>query len=321
LGHRTEIVRLDTAAAHSDHRMVGGKISLNCSLVPPSSSSDSLHTPNTPEILNTIVNISFSNPQLQKTSLPSLPSPSGYSDSSDSSSIASPLSPSYTSLFSPAGQSLGSSVQQYRSQFIKEGLKMKVKQNLKEEPEIDTKICIKQENQDITQEDVERRRRRRERNKVAATKCRNKKKEATVELIKESEVVEALNQSLKQELSRLEAEEKQLAQVLSLHSQSPSCCRPPKRRRMEEQEKPEGHQEPVFRVPELPDQSTAASNQSMSHQFSLQQEDKGDLYQVYSNLVHQRQPGSQGGHHSYTASNRGSLPSYPGYFDTMCLAI
>jgi len=199
---------------------------------------------------------------------------------------------------------------------------MKVKQNLKEEPDFDSKISIKQENQDLTPEDEERRRRRRERNKVAATKCRNKKKEATTELMQESEVVEALNASLKQELSRLEAEERQLSQVLSQHSQSTACCRPPaKRRKMEHSsETDHGSDEPKFRVPELPpDLPPTPSMSSLQYQSGTR--DKEDLYQVYSSLVHQRQGGSHQVHHGVSPASRGALPSYTGYFDTMCLAI
>lgn len=299
--------------------MVGGRISLNCSLVPPPS-SDSLNTPNTPEILNTIVNISFNRPAAQKSEPPPLPSPSAFSDCSDSSSMSSPLSPAYTTLCSPVG-SVGSSVQQYRSQFIKEGLKMKVKQNLKEELDFDSKISIKQEDQDLTPEDEDRRRRRRERNKVAATKCRNKKKEATTELMQESEVVEALNASLKQELSRLEAEERQLSTVLSRHSQSSTCCRPPAKRRKVEQssEMDPGSDEAKFRVPELPPNLHPAPSMSIPYQSGTR--DKEELYQVYSSLVNQRQGGSHQVHQGVTPVSRGALPSYTGYFDTMCLAI
>ena len=116
------------------------------------------------------------------------------------------------------------SVQHYRSQFIKEGLKMKVKQKLgavrgrhvSEEESVASPcssgtassltspmaepstsfaaspasedscgyppdIKIKEE---LTEEDEIRRYKRRERNKVAATKCRNKKKLRTQLLIK-----------------------------------------------------------------------------------------------------------------------------------------
>ena len=120
------------------------KISLNCSFTTPATTQDGGHTPNTPEILNTIVNITsqmcqqFSQPQpsnISTTQPLTLPSPS-YSDISDSStvsSLCSPMSPSYSSLTSP--QKSHSVVQDFHSQFIKEGLKMKVKQKLKVEPE------------------------------------------------------------------------------------------------------------------------------------------------------------------------------------------
>ena len=119
------------------------------------------------------------------------------------------------------------SVQHYRSQFIKEGLKMKVKQKLvaskskkdtsgggggggpssskkannntpaaiptfsiedvdsnssSEHGFVQSKALIKKE--ELTEEDEMRRQRRRERNKVAATKCRNKKKLRTQMLMK-----------------------------------------------------------------------------------------------------------------------------------------
>ena len=117
-------------------------IALNCGLAAPPTTT-TCHTPNTPEILNAIVNISFPTPSLTQASTPfppsslsfppvvvphaaPLPSPS-YSDCSTPSSAsgASPLN-------SPTGQN---SVQHIQSQFIKEGLKMKVRQKLKSEPE------------------------------------------------------------------------------------------------------------------------------------------------------------------------------------------
>ena len=69
----------------------------------------------------------------------------------------------------------------------------------------------------IPASDEERRRKRRERNKVAATKCRNKKKEQTMTLMRESQAVQDLNISLKQEISRLESEEKDLRALLAHH--------------------------------------------------------------------------------------------------------
>merc|ERR1711863_125931 len=147
-----------------------------------------------------------------------LPSPS-YSDCSTPSSAsgASPLS-------SPTGQN---SVQHIQSQFIKEGLKMKVRQKLKSEPEeggaFEHNLSIKSEAEDLTPEDEERRRRRRERNKVAATKYRNKKKEKTTILVAESEIVEVQNASLKAEVARLDAEKRRLTSILAQHE--PNCAK------------------------------------------------------------------------------------------------
>jgi len=219
-------------------------IALNCGLAAPPTTT-TCHTPNTPEILNAIVNISFPTPSLPQASTPfppsslsfppvvapqaaPLPSPS-YSDCSTPSSAsgASPLS-------SPTGQN---SVQHIQSQFIKEGLKMKVRQKLKSEPEeggaYETNIKIKKEAEDLTPEDEERRRRRRERNKVAATKCRNKKKEKTTILVAESEIVEVQNASLKAEVARLDAEKRRLTTILAQHQ--PNCV---KKRRLCTEEVP-----------------------------------------------------------------------------------
>merc|ERR1711881_60720 len=205
-------------------------IALNCGLAAPPTTT-TCHTPNTPEILNAIVNISFPTPSMPQASTPfppsslsfppvvapqaaqPLPSPS-YSDCSTPSSAsgASPLS-------SPTGQN---SVQHIQSQFIKEGLKMKVRQKLKSEPEeggaFEHNLSIKSEVEDLTPEDEERRLRRRERNKVAATKCRNKKKERTTRLIAEGEILDLQNTALKEELRKLEAETRSLRDLLSEHS-------------------------------------------------------------------------------------------------------
>ena len=75
--------------------------------------------------------------------------------------------------------------------------------------------------QDLSPEDETRRRKRRERNKVAAEKCRIKKKKATLNLFAESKVVEAANAGYKEEIARLETEEKHLLTILARHK--PSC--------------------------------------------------------------------------------------------------
>lgn len=73
----------------------------------------------------------------------------------------------------------------------------------------------------LTPEDEERRRRRRERNKIAATKCRLKKREKTVILVQESEILETQNQDLKSQIQELETQRRKLVDMLSMHT--PTC--------------------------------------------------------------------------------------------------
>ena len=96
------------------------------------------------------------------------------------------------------------SVQAYTSQFIKEGLRIKMKQKMgtpsstatspSSPPGIneDSKHKIPPKRiklEDLAPEDAQRRQRRRERNKIAATKCRNKKKARTVNLMKVQKIL------------------------------------------------------------------------------------------------------------------------------------
>jgi activating transcription factor 3 len=69
----------------------------------------------------------------------------------------------------------------------------------------------------LTPEDEDRRRRRRERNKIAATKCRLKKRECINNLMRESETLEAQNVDLKTQLKNLEEEFKYLQEMWQAH--------------------------------------------------------------------------------------------------------
>lgn len=110
-----------------------------------------------------------------------------------------------SNLSSPSTPNSSLSVQAYTSQFIKEGLRIKMRQRLgsgsstssiKEAPSPTMPTApatIKKEKQprgsgkrgaNLTPDDMVRRQRRRERNKIAATKCRNKKKARTMNLMK-----------------------------------------------------------------------------------------------------------------------------------------
>eukprot|EP00794_Sanderia_malayensis_P020120 gene20120-22092_t len=75
----------------------------------------------------------------------------------------------------------------------------------------------------LTPEEEERRRVRRERNKVAASKCRNKRKEHIRHLMKESEELECKNSNLQNEINTLQSEIKQLESMLDSHRCNMSC--------------------------------------------------------------------------------------------------
>lgn len=75
----------------------------------------------------------------------------------------------------------------------------------------------------LTPEDEERRRRRRERNKIAATKCRLKKRERTANLVTESETLETQNIEFKSQIQELQNQRRQLLEILSIHR--PVCTK------------------------------------------------------------------------------------------------
>ncbi|XP_015587182.1 activating transcription factor 3 isoform X2 [Cephus cinctus] len=174
-------------------------------------------TPRTPEIVNSL--IAMTNPF------------EGYSneksrDRTDSMSSNEPSPPS---------------VQHTCSQLIKEGLKLTLqtkrrangssdeskKKSRKEDGSADDEEEDESSNNStrggLTPEDEERRRRRRERNKIAATKCRLKKREKTVILVQESEILETQNHDLKSQIQELETQRRRLVDMLSLHS--PTCLK------------------------------------------------------------------------------------------------
>ncbi|KAH8289535.1 hypothetical protein KR054_007100 [Drosophila jambulina] len=171
-------------------------------------------------------------------------------DSSHSSCSGSPLD-------SPAGGNATTpSVQQTCSRLIKEGLKLSIQSKRKlstcdsssgsEQPR--SKCSRRSSNQNhynsgnmsnandddleessdedsetksqpkgLTPEDEDRRRRRRERNKIAATKCRMKKRERTQNLIKESEILDTQNVELKSQVRLLETERRKVIDILESH--------------------------------------------------------------------------------------------------------
>ncbi|XP_017770385.1 PREDICTED: activating transcription factor 3 [Nicrophorus vespilloides] len=184
-------------------------------------------TPRTPEILNSLIamttnpldNYNFGDVAPKKFH------PNNMSSDSNSSSC-SQESRTPTNVFS--------SVQQTCSQLIKAGLKLSIEQKRKLQSDSEDLLDLdkvkrikKNESESeedkyqnpngLTAEDEERRRRRRERNKIAATKCRMKKRERTANLVTESETLESQNIELKSQIQELKKESAKLADMLNLH--------------------------------------------------------------------------------------------------------
>lgn len=90
----------------------------------------------------------------------------------------------------------------------------------------------------LTAEDEERRRKRRERNKIAATKCRLKKREKTTNLMQESNVLETKNYDLKSQIQELETQRNELMKMLSAH---PCAKRHPRQHQQHQQQQQQQH--------------------------------------------------------------------------------
>lgn len=218
--------------------------------IPQSLGLDAGSTPKTPEIVNSLIamsnpmdNYSFTTSSSTTVTTPGISvrsfnsiNPQAISqDSSHSSCSGSPLD-------SPAGTATTPSVQQTCSQLIKAGLKLSIQSKRKlstcesssgseqttskcsrKDDDTSDEDCDSKSMKGLTPEDEDRRRRRRERNKIAATKCRMKKRERTANLMKESEQLDTQNIELKNSVRTLELERQQLLDMLQAHS--PSCVR------------------------------------------------------------------------------------------------
>ncbi|KAF5308848.1 hypothetical protein FQR65_LT00548 [Abscondita terminalis] len=205
-------------------------------------------TPRTPEILNSLIamtnpldNYNFGDDPPKTATNGPLTSLSNDSNSSSCSQLESPTT-------TPP------SIQHTCSQLIKAGLKLSIEQKRKHNSESEDfldldhckrikksesdsedrknegvsvfmnryhKILINNHRDSLTAEDEERRRRRRERNKIAATKCRLKKREKTINLIQESQTLDDQNVDLKKQLQELQNQRRQLHEMLSSHR--PHC--------------------------------------------------------------------------------------------------
>lgn len=114
------------------------------------------------------------------------------------------------------------SLAETKSKLIKEGLKVTIqcKRQARGLDAIPPDSAIDQTrnvNEQLSEEDLERRRRRRERNKIAASRCRKRKKERVNRLLVEQQVLEAHIFALKKDLINLENEQRQLLRIVNTH--------------------------------------------------------------------------------------------------------
>ncbi|XP_045774024.1 transcription factor kayak [Maniola jurtina] len=181
----------------------------------------------TPEIVNDVITMTNPLDQYNYDKNSSLKNGSGNDSNSSMSNSSSATSPA---------SGTPPSIQKTCSELIKAGLKLSIESKRKmsgSDTDGGIKRMKKEESDDdydsshtlapkneLTPEDEERRRRRRERNKIAATKCRMKKRERTVNLVNESEILENQNIDLKAQLKDLEVQKRQLIDMLSVHSAS-----------------------------------------------------------------------------------------------------
>ncbi|XP_071846952.1 uncharacterized protein [Apostichopus japonicus] len=79
--------------------------------------------------------------------------------------------------------------------------------------------------QKLTPEGEVKRKQRRERNREAASRCRDRRRERTYALVQESEKFEDDNQALMKEINALEEQKKQIEELMHIHEQSGECIK------------------------------------------------------------------------------------------------
>ncbi|XP_070553354.1 cyclic AMP-dependent transcription factor ATF-3-like [Ptychodera flava] len=119
-------------------------------------------------------------------------------------------------------QDFNGEVRRFCSAVVKEKLRTAIKRRrqLRGLPDVHPEFKNPNEKCELNEEEIQRKRVRRERNRVAAEKCRQKRKEKEVTVQQEYETQESINKELKQTIKDLEEEKKMLARILQNH---PDC--------------------------------------------------------------------------------------------------
>lgn len=136
-------------------------------------------------------------------------------DESDSDSIVSSEDASYTELLNAPVPMTSSGPKEEIKMGLRNAIRSRrVAQGLDGMPSIEPK---RPKIETLSFEEVEKRRIRRERNKVAAFKCRQRRKEHMQKLQDESEELNNENSALERELAALRAQKEQLESMFEMH--------------------------------------------------------------------------------------------------------
>ncbi|KAI4900724.1 hypothetical protein NFI96_026264, partial [Prochilodus magdalenae] len=131
----------------------------------------------------------------------------------------------------------------------------------------------KGQKEQLSPEEEERRRIRRERNKLAAAKCRNRRRELTDSLQAETDTLEEEKAALQAEISNLMKEKEQLEFLLDTHI--PHCKVP-----VETQEQEEASEEPQKPAPMLQDEPNPVPSPSPTDSLDKMPSSPLGLHQV-----------------------------------------
>lgn len=102
---------------------------------------------------------------------------------------------------------------------LKEGIKYKIQNRRKAEGKEELKVEFKEpEPERLTEEEELKRQVRREKNKMAAQKCRSKKRQLAETLQRETEKLAAKQRKLQKEIDSLKTEKEHLEEIIKVHS-------------------------------------------------------------------------------------------------------
>uniref|UniRef100_K1QFF6 Uncharacterized protein n=2 Tax=Magallana gigas TaxID=29159 RepID=K1QFF6_MAGGI len=106
------------------------------------------------------------------------------------------------------------------SPLLKQEIKQKIKNRRRAEGKEEIRIEFKEPSPErLTEEEEERRRVKREKNKMAAQKCRSKKRKLADTLEEETMKLEEKQEKLQEEVQKLREEREHLMELLKIHSQ------------------------------------------------------------------------------------------------------